>query len=101
MQQEQVESFIQQLCDAQTEAGKKAWSEFFCDVPLVRAVTATFTQEQAARILAEGARWEGEGLNTSKASRRLFEACGVALVSGDFEVYKNAFLLSFALTWGI
>ena len=25
----------------------------------------------------------------------------MALVSGDFEVYKNAFLFSLALTWGI
>jgi hypothetical protein len=50
MQQERFESFIQQLCDAQTQAGKKAWSQFFCEVPLVEAVTATFTLVQAAGI---------------------------------------------------
>ena len=61
----------------------------------------TATPEQATNILAEGNRWEGEGLNTSKACRRLVEACGVALVSGDFELYKNAFLFSLALSWGV
>ena len=68
---------------------------------LVRLVSSVVTPEQAAKVLEEGGKWQGEGLNTSKASRKLFEACVVVLVSADFKHYKEAFSFSLALTWGI
>ena len=95
------QKFIQQLCEVDSEAGKAAWNQFYCDVDLVRMVTSSISTEQASQLLDEGARWLGEGLNTSKASRRLYEASSVAMVAAEFKSYKEAFLFSLALTWGI
>ena len=95
------ESLIKNLCNVETEEGRTAWNTFFCEVDLVRRVTFVISAEQASKVLEEGSKWQGEGLNTSKASRRLYEACGVPLVTVDFRHCKEAFLFSLALTWGI
>ena len=95
------EAFLQRLLHRDAEQSKTTWSDFFCNVPVVVAITGSVTTETANLLLEAGSGWEGEGLNTSQASKRLFAACGVGLVSADFKAYKEAFLFSLALHWGI
>ena len=52
-------------------------------------------------ILAAGTRWDGNGSNTTRVARSVYEYCGVAMIMEEVRSYKEAFLFGCALSWGL
>ena len=81
----------------------EAWSTFLFNPEAVRAVTEEIQQDgdRATAILQCGMAWNGQGWTTGTASRKLWNAAGVTLVSSNFSDYINAHLFALCLLWGL
>ena len=80
------------------EAFDHSWKELMFDLPKVVNLKAYIQDADTARALLDaGERYQGAGWCTSKASKALYMASGVAIVKPDFKHYKNAFLFAMAI----
>ena len=67
----------------------------------MQAVSAIAYPAEAQEIITAGEAWTGTGWTTGHASKVLYEATGVPLVSSNVEEYKGSFLYALALHWGL
>ena len=92
---------LQQLRNNENPAFNDTWKEFFLNVDMVQCITEEIDHDIANGILAAGTNWNGDGWNSTSASKTLFDITGVPLVAGDFSVYRDAFLYSLAIHWDV
>jgi hypothetical protein len=94
---------MQALIAIEDPAYHEAWSTFLFNPDVVRAVTEELQGdvEGATAILQAGMAWNGQGWTTGTASRKLWTASGVTLVSSNFSDYINAHLFALCLLWGL
>ena len=90
---------LKKLCNVGGEEFKATWSSFLFDVENARLVDVT--TEEAKTIVGAGAQWQGGGLSTSQASRRLYEATGVPLVADSVSQYRDCWLFALSMNWGL
>ena len=89
---------IQSLITADEAVRTATWSEFLFNPEMVKSFGRVGTV-LAKQVLAAGGEWQGNGWNTSSASRKVWSLTGIALVSGNLADYLNAWLFTLALWW--
>ena len=85
---------IQKLCDLKGADFANTWAKFLFNVEFVRELGVP---AECGALLHAGDQWRDESLTTGKASKLLYEATGVALVSATFTDYKSCYLDALAL----
>ena len=96
----QATNIITTLSNPEHPAFEAAWSTFMFNVEAVRGL-GQVDGPSASAILTGGQAWQGAGWTTGKASRLLYKATGVPLVSAQFEDCKGIFLYALALHWNL
>ena len=86
------------LSDTSGPEWSATWSSFLFNI---EAVVSLGTPSDPTAIITAGEKWEGEGWATSRASKVLYEATGVPLVSASVDDYKGSFLYALALYWSL
>ena len=94
--------FLQELLrNDDSETFHKAWSKLFLNPAEIRKIEGLIQASTANDLLSSGLNWNGGGWNTGTSSKRLHELTGIAMVTAEFEEYKNLYLFALALLWGI
>ena len=86
MSRQEVEAFTDKLLQVDTDEGSAAWALFLLNPDLVSRLSGVMTPAKATEILEAGQRYDGKGWNTGKASKKVYELTGVALVSNDLSL---------------
>ena len=82
----------------ESERFEEHWKDFLFNIDkLVELRASSLDKTLASAVLAAGQKYGGSGWTTGKASKTLYELSGVAIVKGDFSVYRNAFLFALAI----
>ena len=66
--QTKIMDAVPALKDQNHTGFQDAWAKFYCNVEQVRQLQ-TISQDDAAAIVAAAEHWQGNGYNTSRASR--------------------------------
>ena len=86
---------LRSLLAEEGEEYNTAWKLLMFDLGKVLELKALIPDLATANALLQaGSRYTGVGWCTSRASRALYQASGVAVVKGDFTEYRNAFLFA-------
>ena len=73
-----------------------SWSSFMFNMEEVLLLKKV-TKEQVLAVLLAGTKFAGTGWSTGKASKKLFQLTGCALVKQTFEPYRDTWLFAIAL----
>ena len=76
-----------------------AWNEFFLNIAAVRHLIPLLDAPRAQELLNQGLQWQGAGITTSAASKKLRDITGVALVTNDFSHYRDCWLFGLAIVF--
>jgi hypothetical protein len=74
------------------------WSRFMFNIEMAMDLKKKqVSKEKIIEVLNAGSAYLGQGWSTGKASKRLYELSGVAIVKPQFEPYRDTWLYSLAL----
>ena len=85
------------LINVDSEAGRSAWRTFLFNVYQARLLKTIISEDRAQAIFQAGSVWNGEGLNSTNASKTLYQLTWIPLVSGDFCHYRDCWLYAVAV----
>ena len=98
--QEEDKKLMDILLNPEAPQFQKSWDSLYCNLGGVHALGA-LAPEVAAQLLQVAQLWSGENWTTSKASLLLYQTSGIPFVSSSWEEYKQLWLYTLALYYGV
>ena len=96
-----AEELFQKLLEVDKESGKQAWRSFLFNLEEARLLKSLMTEERAQVLFQAGTLWNGDGWNSTSASKVLYNLTGVPLVSGEFGHYRDCWMYAIAVYWDV
>ena len=97
-----MDNFLEALLNPESMEFSETWSTLFFNVEGVcRLVSHSKDPAIGTRLLGAGAKWEGAGWTTGRASRAVYAATGVAMVDEHLKDYLESFLFALSLAYNI
>ena len=94
----QIDNNAVQNLTGDGEGFEAAWSEFLFNTNLLKTLKDA-GKESLSSIVTAGLRFQGQGWSTLRASRRLWDLTGIAMVKGSISAYRDVWLYTICL-WG-
>ena len=94
---------LETLLNTESQDYNGSWKALLFNVQAVKQVTQEIGADVsvAEQLCRAGQSWTGAGLATGTCSKLLYEVTGVTLVSANFADYRDAFLFSLTLWFGL